>query len=208
MAARPFVSRDRSTRPPWNPGAGPTPERARASHLPGLPGQPGWREDCRHGAPPATAIVAIFGKDYTDADVNLAQAGLMNMGFDWTFRSPVLRRSCQSHWLPTQTRRGSWKWRASSRASSTWTPSGSVTRVGTKILRAAPWSALGLRTIWRLTASAVSRPQGICDSVLSNPDYVIDAQSTKRTSEGRSAKTEHSPVGGHQVVAVVCLRAS
>jgi hypothetical protein len=31
------------------------------------------------------SIVAIFGKDYTDADVNLAQAGLMSMGFDRTF---------------------------------------------------------------------------------------------------------------------------
>jgi len=31
------------------------------------------------------SIVAIFGKDYTEADVNLAQAGLMKMGFIRTF---------------------------------------------------------------------------------------------------------------------------
>ena len=39
------------------------------------------------------SIVAIFGKDYTDADLNLAQGGLMKMGFELSVamkKSPVM----------------------------------------------------------------------------------------------------------------------
>jgi len=36
------------------------------------------------------SIVAIFGKDFTDADVNSAQAGLMKLGFDRNLFTPSL----------------------------------------------------------------------------------------------------------------------